>query len=70
MAGGGRSNPDTRMGELVTSGSGEWPKERSNDEQLSATVARLKAVLEQMPSAVAMVEAPSGRLVLSNEKAE
>src|SRR5688572_13855385 len=42
----------------------EWSNEKPE-----ATIARLKAVLEHMPSGVAMVEATSGRLVLSNQKA-
>ncbi len=40
---------------------------REREEQLHATAGRLEAVLRQMPSAVAIVEAPSGKLLLANE---
>lgn len=38
--------------------------------ELAAESAKLKAVLAQMPSAVAIVEAPSGMLLLANEQNE
>src|SRR5918911_4615060 len=38
--------------------------------QLEAERARFEAVLRQMPSGVVIAEAPSGRILLSNERAE
>ncbi|PLS82597.1 MAG: hypothetical protein CYG60_24115 [Actinobacteria bacterium] len=38
--------------------------------ELEAARARLEAVLRQMPSGVVIAEAPSGKVVLSNERAE
>jgi two-component system CheB/CheR fusion protein len=44
-------------------------RKRAEDEILGAQ-ARLQAVLEQMPTAVVMVEAPGGRLLFANKQAE
>jgi two-component system, chemotaxis family, CheB/CheR fusion protein len=43
-------------------------RKRAEDEILSTQV-RLQAVLEQMPTAVVMVQAPNGRLLFANRKA-
>jgi PAS domain S-box-containing protein len=41
---------------------------RAKKDELDATVRQLNAILQQMPSAVVVVEAASGKLVLSNDK--
>jgi len=41
---------------------------RAKKDELDATVRQLNAILQQMPSAVIVVEAASGNLVLSNDK--
>jgi PAS domain-containing protein len=43
---------------------------RIANDSLAETSARLRAVLEQMPVGVAIAEAPSGRIILSNAALE
>ncbi|CAN5918969.1 ATP-binding protein [soil metagenome] len=43
---------------------------RAKKDELDAAVRQLNTILQQLPSAVIVVEAPSGKLVLSNEKSD